>query len=299
MTSLPAVLDLLDLAIARADGVVPDDIGDEHAAIARRLRVRSGFVGDALVTAVAGGTGCGKSSIVNALAGATAVTTGIVRPTTERAVAVSSEAPYVDLAPLLDILDVADRIDAPDMGPMVLIDLPDFDSTQLRHRQVVEAMLPRVDAVIWVLDPEKYADPVLHADFLSGLTDHTGQFVFALNQVDRLGDDASIAVEALERILDLDGLAGAPVVPTVAEPSVGIDIGALRAELDRRWDVKSTALRAMALDVRRVAATGWTAAGTAVDRGVDADDAALARATFVSLGVAAFELHHRLSGAIA
>ncbi len=299
MTSLPAVLDLLDLAIARADGVVPGDLGDEHAAIARRLRVRSGFVGDALVTAVAGGTGCGKSSIVNALAGTAAVTTGIVRPTTERAVAVSSEAPYVDLVPLLDILGVADRIDAPDMGPMVFIDLPDFDSTQLRHRQIVEEMLPRVDAVIWVLDPEKYADPVLHSDFLSGLTDHTDQFVFALNQVDRLGDDASIAVEALERILDLDGLAGAPVVATVAEPSVGIDIGALRAELDRRWDVKSTALRAMALDVRRVAATGWTASSTAVDRGVDADDAALARATFVSLGVAAFELHHRLSGAIA
>lgn len=295
MTAIRDVLDLLDLATSRSDGVLPQAMTQHHGEVARRLRTRSGFVGDALVVAVAGGTGCGKSSIVNAIVGAPVVPTGIVRPTTDRATAVMSPDPHLDLGPLLDLLDVAERVTRPGLGPFVLVDLPDFDSTLRGHREIVEAMLPRVDAVIWVLDPEKYADPLLHDGFLAGLGEHADQFVFALNQMDRLGDSTPIVVSDLEGLLEADGLRSSAVVPTVADPSVGVDIEALAAELERRWEAKATALRAMALELRRLASAGWREATSPPD-GADPHAAALAGATFVSLGVAAYELHHRFSG---
>ena len=76
------------------DGVLVALPGDE-ADLAERA-------GDALVVAVAGGTGCGKSSIVNALVGSPVAATGVVRPTTDRSLAVMSPAPHVDLDPLLE-----------------------------------------------------------------------------------------------------------------------------------------------------------------------------------------------------
>ena len=155
-------------------------------------------------------------------------------------------------------------------------------------------MTPNVAAAKAALS-EQYADPVLHREFLSTMIDHSQQFVFVLNQVDRLGDQSALAVESLERRLDADGFDCVPVVTTVASPDVGVDVTALRSELDRRWDRKATALRAMALDMRGIAAVGWQESGAAAERG-GGDAAAVAGATFVSLGVAAYELHHRLSG---
>lgn len=295
MTAVAELLDLLDLAMSRAEGVLLPETGVRHRAATNRLRARSGFVGDALVVAVAGGTGCGKSSIVNAVVGSPVAATGVVRPTTARALAVMSPVPHVHLDPLLDLLDVADRVTCPGLGPLVLVDLPDFDSTDRRHREQVERMLPRVDAVIWVLDPEKYADPLLHEEFLAGLGAFSSQFVFVLNQADRLGDATATVVEGLKTILDAHGLGASPVVATVADPRIGVDVDALEGELDRRWEAKTMAMRAMALEVRRIASEGWREIGAATEP-TDHDTAALARATFVSLGVAAYDLHHRLGG---
>ena len=53
-----------------------------------------------------------------------------------------------------------------DLGNVVVLDLPDIDSLEAGHRAAVEAVLPKVDVVAWVTDPEKYADAVLHDDFL-------------------------------------------------------------------------------------------------------------------------------------
>ena len=68
------------------------------------------------------------------------------------------------LAPLLEWLEVQEtREHAPTgLGPVAILDLPDMDSVASEHRARVEALLPLVDAVAWVADPEKYADAVLH-----------------------------------------------------------------------------------------------------------------------------------------
>lgn len=296
MTDVRDVLDTLDLALARSDGILDEATTAPMAQLAQRLRIRHGFVGEVLVVALAGGTGSGKSSIVNALVGEEVVPTGVVRPTTQHATAVSSAANAADLTPLFDAVGVDHHVTSDAVEDLALIDLPDFDSTAEAHRHVVENVVPRVDAVLWVLDPEKYADPVLHEGFLASMADHEDQFIFVLNQADRLGDDVGVAVDALDDLVRDDGFRSPSIVTARAQPFPTASVGALTEAIADRWDIKATALAKLGLDLRIVAAEGWTAVeaidpGARGDRGRDA--IALAKATFVSLGVAAFELHHR------
>lgn len=299
MADLAEVMDLLDLAMARADGIVPDPIFDDMVDVGKRIRTRNGFVGEVLAVALAGGTGSGKSSIVNALVGEDIVTTGIVRPTTQSATAVYPEDAWVDLSPLLDSLGVEERIAHDTLESLVIVDLPDFDSTAEAHRHVVEDVLPRVDVVVWVLDPEKYADPVLHDEFLTPLAAYEGQFLFVMNQVDRLGEESGDAMQALADLLESDGFTEPVPVAIAASPRDGdADTEALQTVLAEQTDLKRAAIAKMALDVRVLASSGWSACHgiDTKDLGTESlDTLALSAATFVSLGVAAHELHHRVA----
>ncbi|MGI9641333.1 MAG: dynamin family protein, partial [Acidimicrobiia bacterium] len=102
MAELAEVLDLMDLADVRSRELLGEHERSEVAAVVERARTRYGFVGEVLVVAVAGGTGSGKSSIVNALVGHEVVSTGVVRPTTQEACAVYPEGCASDLGPMLD-----------------------------------------------------------------------------------------------------------------------------------------------------------------------------------------------------
>src|SRR5207302_10804111 len=95
-----------------------------------------------------------------------------------------------------------------DPGGLVLLDLPDHDSAASGHREQVERLLRLVDVVVWVLDPEKYADAALHERYLRPLAGHADVMLLVLNQVDRLpGDSADLVLDDLRRLLDEDGLA--------------------------------------------------------------------------------------------
>jgi GTP-binding protein EngB required for normal cell division len=296
MVELTEVLDLVDLAHARAAEVLDSDHAQLVADVAHSVRKRQGFLGEVLVVALAGGTGSGKSSILNALVGEEIVTTGVVRPTTQIATAAFPASCPSDLAPLLDALAVDDRMAFDGLESVVFVDLPDFDSTQEAHRHIVEEVLHRVDAVVWVLDPEKYADPLLHGEFLSGLVDHEHQFIFALNQMDRLGDEGERVLASLTDHLRSDGFVEPIVVGSIAVNRDGADpdVAELVRMIDERLDAKSTALSKLAVDLRQLANEGWLAC---VDAGNEASDesaaqgAAIAAATFVSLGVASYELY--------
>jgi hypothetical protein len=78
---------------------------------------------------------------------------------------------------------------ATDLGPVAILDLPDMDSVASEHRARVEAILPRVDAVAWVTDPEKYHDAALHDDFLRAWVGRLARQVVIVNKADRLGPD--------------------------------------------------------------------------------------------------------------
>ena len=99
----------------------------------------------------------------------------------------------------------------------MLLDLPDHDSTEVSHRAEVDRLVRLVDAFIWVLDPQKYADAVLHDEYLRPLAAHRDVMVVALNQSDRLSaPDVAACVRDLDRLLIEDGLGGVPVLATSA-----------------------------------------------------------------------------------
>ncbi len=180
---LAALLEAADAA--QALGIETEAVRAAHADAVRRM----GFPGDAYVLAFVGGTGVGKSSLLNALAGETVSPASVRRPTTSVPVAWVPATERTALEPLLEWLGVDEVREhgANDLGPVAILDLPDMDSVASEHRARVEAILPRVDAVAWVTDPEKYHDAALHDDFLRAWVGRLARQVVIVNKADRLG----------------------------------------------------------------------------------------------------------------
>ncbi|MFI0719944.1 ATP-binding protein [Streptomyces sp. NPDC021224] len=145
------------------------------------------------------------------------------------------------------------------LGGLILIDLPDHDSAAPGHRAQVDRLLGLVDVVVWVLDPEKYADAALHERYLRPLAGHADVTVLVLNQVDRLpGDSADLVLDDLRRLLDEDGLAvgehgeaGAVVLATSALTGQGV--ADLRGVLAQIVAERAAAGRRLAADLDRTA----------------------------------------------
>jgi GTP-binding protein EngB required for normal cell division len=294
MTDLVSLLDLADLAVARSEGVVPAEARRELAEVVLRARRKFGHVGEVLVVALAGGTGSGKSSLINAVLGEEVVLTSVVRPTTDTAVAVVPRLKSDTYTQLLRELGIDNRVETSALKSTILVDLPDFDSTEVAHRHIVESVLPAVDAVIWVFDPEKYSDAVAHDEFLAMLVPYEAQFVFVLNKVDLLGKDTQRLVEDLTRLLALDGFVEPDVVPTIANGE-DVDVLILVSILLARLDRKRTVVSKLVTDLRLAATAGWVSACGAAGADADADrerrdEAGLSAATFVWLGVEAIAL---------
>ncbi|MEV4130851.1 GTPase [Dactylosporangium sp. NPDC049742] len=209
------------------------------------------------VVALAGATGSGKSSLFNALCRFQLSRVGVRRPTTGVAHACVWGAQGA--GPLLDWLGVPpnrrftresalDGEDEAGLRGLVLLDLPDFDSIEARHRLEVDRLLRLVDLVVWVLDPQKYADRVVHQQYLSQFQRHRDVTVVVLNQADRLTrTDSERLVADLGRLLDADGLGGVPAFPTSAKGQPGLDT--LRATLERTVAKRQAFLQRLAGDV--------------------------------------------------
>ena len=293
MHQLNELVETASLAIARSEGILPSDLHESLQAAASSLRQRSGFFGDVLLVALAGGTGSGKSSLINALVGDDVVRTGIVRPTTDEATAVVPSHLRGSVAPHAARLGIDHQVTFDADSPVVLIDLPDFDSIEEAHRRIVSEVLPVVDAVVWVFDPEKYADPDIHRSFLASLAPYAEQFVFVLNKADSVApDDVDTMLGHLRELLVDDGLGDVDVVAASALTDTAGGVRDLRRSMDDRLDVKRTAYQKAAMDLRILADTGYRLSVSARDAAEDPDAVALSAATFVSLGVQAFEVHH-------
>jgi energy-coupling factor transporter ATP-binding protein EcfA2 len=245
-------------------GISTDRARAAHADASQRL----GFPSDAYVLALVGGTGVGKSSLLNALAGATVSTASVRRPTTSEPIAWVPAADRDGLAPLLAWLGVDDirEHEADGLRSVAIVDLPDMDSVEATHRERVEAVLPKVDAVAWVTDLEKYHDAVLHDAFLRTWLPRLDRQAVIVNKADRLADDDRPRIRRdleadLGRRLTSGDRATVPVLMTTAAPAPDVD------EL-RVWLADGAAAKAV---VRaRVGATIVDLArGLAADAGID------------------------------
>jgi len=218
MGSLTTALDLLDLAVASSHGLASEAGREDAATVAAAARKRQDYFSDSIVVAIAGGTGSGKSSLLNALAGQAIASTSALRPHTNTPLAwIPKGEPAI--ATLVSDLGIEDVVEHGDVLGLAVIDLPDLDSVNDDHRTLVEAVLPRVDAVLWVFDPVKYHDPSIHADFLAQLVAYEPVFTFVLNKIDRFDEAETEAVAThLGVILSMDGYREAEVVPVAAAP---------------------------------------------------------------------------------
>lgn len=223
--SLTARLEALSAVARLGADRLPDDVLTELRALDERAGTRLRLSGEYTVVALAGATGSGKSSLFNAIVGEQLASVGIRRPTTSATQAVVFGP--AGATELLDWLQIGNRqyrdaSQAPELSGLVLLDLPDHDSTELSHRAEVDRLVRLVDAFVWVLDPQKYADAVLHDSYLRPLSAHREVMAVVLNQSDRLSvPDRDACVRDLHRLLAEDGLVGVPVLTTSAVTADG------------------------------------------------------------------------------
>jgi hypothetical protein len=212
-------------------GRLDEEVVAEAAALRHRFDDRLARGDGLTVAALAGGTGVGKSALINALLGRSLSREGVRRPTTAVPLAVFAERSS-EVSSLLDWLEVPERHEVDGTLPtgLVLLDLPDHDSVVESHRRTAARLAQRVDVVIWVVDPVKYAREDAHSGPLASLTAHAEVLLVVLNRIDELAAaEVESCVRDLEARLEAGGHEGSPILPTSA--ATGEGVGALGAAL--------------------------------------------------------------------
>jgi len=248
-------LHALERAVESSRGMMPREVIQRAAGVRDNAGERLARGDAAVVVALAGGTGSGKSSLFNAIAGSDVAEVGVRRPTTTDPVAlVIGEIEGSDS--LLDWLEVRKRY-TPEKpvginNGLILLDLPDHDSIRADHKATVDRLVQRVDVLLWVLDPQKYAQGLLHRGYLKDLRQHADVQVVALNKVDELSSaERDACLTDLRRILSSEGLGKVPIFAISATDGTGLD--KLRSELSKLAERRTAALQRIDGDLRKAA----------------------------------------------
>jgi GTP-binding protein EngB required for normal cell division len=258
---LSALARLVQIGAARSgpDGIsreLIEDAGELLGRAGQRLRLSSAHT----VVALAGGTGSGKSSLFNRIAGADFSTAGVTRPVTRDVHACVWGV--AGSGALLEWLGVPRRYryaraSALDSGEntltgLVLMDLPDHDSVMAHASDQVDRLVELADLMIFVLDPQKYADAAMHRRFLVPLAGHSEVIAVVLNQSDLLApEQVEDCVNDLRRLLDAEELHDVQILVTSA--LTGDGVGALRKLLVDTVSARRAAAARISADVDAVA----------------------------------------------
>ncbi len=230
---LTALARLVQIGSARTgpDGFSEDLLSDASDVLTRagqRLMLSAKHT----VVSLAGGTGSGKSALFNQLAGADFSTVGVTRPVTREAHACVWGV--AGSGPLLEWLGVPRRYryarasalgsGEQSMNGLVLLDLPDHDSVMGHATDLVDKLVGLSDLIVWVLDPQKYADAAVHRRFLVPLAGHSEVVAVVLNQADLLTPgQIEDCVHDLRRLLDSEDLHDVQILVTSAKTGAGIE----------------------------------------------------------------------------
>jgi GTP-binding protein EngB required for normal cell division len=244
----------LDALVGLGAGRIDQRLLDDTAVLLDRAGERMRLSGDHTVVTLAGGTGSGKSSLFNAICGLDLSPVGMRRPMTSLAHACVWGLDGA--GSLLDWLAVDKRYryarasaldrtagSGGSLQGLVLLDLPDHDSIQALHRAEVDRFVAVADLLVWVVDPQKYADASLHRNYIVPFAQHAGVTVIVLNQVDRLQpEEVEDCVSDLRRLLEAEGLPRPRILTSSAVINGGADgfrdvlvdtVAARRARIER------------------------------------------------------------------
>ena len=87
----------------------------------------------------------------------------------------------------------------------------------------VDRLVKLADLLVWVLDPQKYADAAIHDRYLRPLASHRDIMLVVLNHIDTVPEARRESmVGDLKRLLAQDGLDGVPVITTSARHGEGV-----------------------------------------------------------------------------
>ncbi|GGO00239.1 hypothetical protein GCM10010116_00310 [Microbispora rosea subsp. aerata] len=252
---LAALAKIVELGKGRVDPALLTEAAQLLLRAGDRLKLSPAHT----VVALAGGTGSGKSSLFNAVSGLELSPIGVRRPTTARTHACVWG---IDGAgPLLDWLKIQwrhrfARASALDKGEsqlhgLILLDLPDHDSIRALTDHEAHRLIQVADLIVWVLDPQKYADASVHRRYVTELAGHDAVTVFVLNQCDRLTpEEQAECVADLEDLLRREGVANPRVVATSATTGKGVD--SLKAVLAESVAARRAAYQRLEADLDRL-----------------------------------------------
>jgi GTPase Era involved in 16S rRNA processing len=311
-TDIGARIDGLDGAAKAARGRLDDGLVDAASDVVDRAAGRLRLSATHTVVGIAGATGSGKSSTFNALTGLELSAVGVRRPTTSWATAcvwgrdgADELLEWLGIAPRHQttrdsMLDTGRREQQVELDGVVLLDLPDHDSTEVAHHLEVDRLVALADLIVWVVDPQKYADAAIHDRYLKPSVEQQDVLLVVLNHIDTVPEERRQSMlDDVRRLLDQDGLDRVPVMPISAR--LGIGVPELRAEIARRSAEKQSTRARIDADIREVAGRLAEANGDAPTSVVEparvaALDDAFAQAAGVPVVVEALERSLRVRG---
>ncbi|MFC5679429.1 GTPase [Aeromicrobium endophyticum] len=255
-------LDGLTSAVAAAQGRIDAEILAPAEMLTERATERLTLSGEHTIVALAGATGSGKSSLFNALTDLELAGVGVRRPTTSWALACAwgpdgaqgllewmgiPARHQVSRMSMLDQSSEDTKLDG-----LVLLDLPDHDSTEVSHHVEMDRLVTHADLLVWVLDPQKYADAAIHDRYIRPMAAYSDVTLVVLNQIDRIPfEQRTRALTDVRRILADEGLPDVPVIGVSATRGDGVD--ELKRELAARIRAKSSAKARLASDIAAAA----------------------------------------------
>ena len=183
-----------------------------------------------LLVAFMGGTGVGKSSLLNRLAGQAIARTGIERPTSREVTLYHHEAVAISQLPAglpLDKITINHHRDD-SKSNIIWVDMPDFDSVEQSNKQLVLEWLPHIDVLLYVVSPERYRDNKAWRLLLSEGVRHA--WLFVLNQWDR---GQSEQYQDFKRQLGKAGFTDPLIYRTICSEPADDEFDELVGELDK------------------------------------------------------------------